>query len=300
MKHSRTIITISSFAIAILSGAFLFGSPAYAAEPSYSLINTAVAKEATSAQAQDKSADVLTTEQRIAILKEIIASAQDEITTLTDKLNALHLDDQWSLAKDHFISTLATSSDYYAKLSERIDKKDISLEDVKSIAKDLKDWRESTYTPELKEAGNLILIFQTDTVRSVVEVRDTKISNDLKKLDRQKLINTDALKKYLSQAEASIKHAKDLNSKAKDLYFAVSVSPLQPKAELKSADRQLEIKTLLDEVATPDTNAQKDLSPTPEPVVDPQDTIRDLAKDSIMELKTAYELFFKMNDRIRK
>jgi hypothetical protein len=300
MKYSRTILTVSSFAIAILSGVSLSVSHAQAAESTHPLINTAVAKETTPTQTQDKASDVLTTEQRIAILKEIVASAQDEVTTLTDKLNALQLDDAWSIAKDHFISTLATSSDYYAKLSERINQEDISLDEVKSIAKDLKDWRESTYTPELKEVGNLILIFQTENVRSIVEVRDVKISNDLKKLDRQKLINTDTLKKYLSQAETSIKNAKALNNKAKDLYFAASVSPLQPKDALTKAGRQIEIQTLLEETISSDGDPENPSSPATDTVVDVQDTIRELAKNSLMELKTAYELFFKMNDRIRK
>lgn len=157
------------------------------------------------------------------------------------------------------------------------------MEEVKSIAADLKAWRETTYSPALKEAGNLILIFQTEAVHGVVQLRSVKIGNDIKKLDRQKLVNTEVLKKYLAQAEHSIKNARTLTNKAKDVYFIESVAPLQPKQ--KSAT------STVDETPTP----AEDTTPT-----DPQDQVRDLAKESIKELKTAYELFFKMNDRIRK
>ena len=116
------------------------------------------------------------------------------------------------------------------------------------------------------------------------------ISNDLKKLDRQKLVNTDTLKKYLTQAEKSIGTARDLNDKAKDLYYAASVIPFQqPKDEIKSPEAQDMEKAPKEAVTTTDPQDK-----------DVQDQIRDLSKESLKELKTAYELFFRMNDRIRK
>lgn len=282
MKHHRTIFAVSSFAIALLGGVVFAVPAAHASELLPSFINTAVAKETTP--------DILTTDQRISILQEIASSSQDEIAGLTDKLKDLQLDDQWSIARDHFINALATSSEHYAKIGEQLNKKDISLDEVKTTAKDLKDWREAIYTPQLKEVGNLILVFQTESVRSIIEARDTMISNDLKKLDRQKLVNTDTLKKYLTQAEKSIGTARDLNDKAKDLYYAASVIPFQqPKDEIKSPEAQDMEKAPKEAVTTTDPQDK-----------DVQDQIRDLSKESLKELKTAYELFFRMNDRIRK
>lgn len=277
MNHSRILLLISSFAIALLGGLFATTPNTQAAELPTAFINTAIAKEE----------DVLTADQRKAILGEIISSSQSEIENLTDALNDLKLDEAWAIARDHFIATLATSSEYYTGLETRLNKEDVSLDEIKSIAADLKAWRETTYSPALKEAGNLILIFQTATVHSVVQLRSVKIGNDIKKLDRQKLVNTDVLKKYLTQAEHSIKNAKTLTNKAKDIYFIESVAPLQPKqkALLKSAT------STADEILPPSEET---------PSTDPQDQVRDLAKESIKELKTAYELFFKMNDRIRK
>ena len=278
MNHPRiTTLLISSFAIALLGGLFVTAPSAQAAELPASLINTAIAKEE----------DVLTADQRKAILKEIILSSQVEIDNLTDALNDLKLDEAWTIARDHFVATLATSSEYYIDLETRLNKENVSLEEIKSIAGDLKAWRETTYSPALKEAGNLILIFQTETVHGVVQLRSVKIGNDIKKLDRQKLVNTEVLKKYLSQAEHSIKNAKTLTDKAKDIYFIESIAPLQPKQKAlqKSASSTVDETLPLAE----------DTAPT-----DPQDQVRDLAKESLKELKTAYELFFKMNDRIRK
>lgn len=284
MNHLRTITIVFSFVIATLN-AIIFAIPsAHASELLPSLINTAVAKEPV--------ADILTTDQRIAILKQIITSSQDEIINLTDKLKGLQLDDQWSIARDHFIDTLATSSEHYAKIETQLDNENISLDEIKMIAKDLKDWRESTYTSQLKEAGNLILVFQVENVRSIIEARDTKISNDLKKLDRQGLVNTDTLKKYLSQAEKSIDNARNLNDKAKDLYYTVSVLPLQPKNAVKPSEA--DASQAARDAVIADTTTQKG------PEKDAQDEVRDLSTNSLKELKTAYELFFRMNDRIRK
>ncbi|OGM94713.1 hypothetical protein A2524_02345 [Candidatus Wolfebacteria bacterium RIFOXYD12_FULL_48_21] len=279
MKHTRITLFISSFAIAIFGGLFMSAPSAQATEITASLINTAIAKE--------ESAETLTAEQRKAILKEVISASQNEIKTLTDTLNDLKLDDAWSLARDHFVATLATSSKYYAGLEARLAKEDISLDEIKAIATDLKAWRETTYTPALKETGNLILIIQTETVHGVVQLRAIKIGNDIKKLDKQKLVNTDALKKYLTQAEHSLKNAKILTDKAKGIYFTTSVAPLQPKKEVSAEE--------LKPIAPQEQSPAEELAE-----IDSQDQVRDLAKESLKEIKAAYELFFKMNDRIRK
>lgn len=279
MNHSRITVIISSFAIAI-SGSLFSVSAANAAEFLPSFVNTAVAKEETQ--------DTLTLEQRKDILKEIVAASQNEVANLTEKLTDLELDGDWDLAREQFLSRLATSSDYYASLEKRLGQESVSLEEVKQVAKELKERRETSYSAELKTVGNMILIFQTDDVRRIVQARNEKITNDLKKLDRQKLVNTETLKKYLAQADKSIKNATTLNAKAKDLYFKETVEPLQPK-KLRSLEQ---VESVL-EIPSSD-------SLQPEEVKDVQDEIRDLSKESLKELKTAYELFFKMNDRIRK
>lgn len=289
MKHPRIILLISSFAIAISGGLFSV-SKTHAAELLPSLINTAVAKEET--------LDTLTLEQRTAILKEIVSASQDEVKNLAEKLATLELNDDWSLARELFMTKLATSSEYYTSLEKQLEQKTITLEEVKVIAKDLKDWRETVYTPELMIAGNMILIFQTDDVRRIVQARNEKIASDVKKLDRQKLVNTDTLKKYLAQADRSIKNATVLNARAKAIYFKEIIEPLQPKA-LKDSEQEPPVEN----TPTPDTIQPEEAKIVPsvaKAMADKQDEIRELAKESLKELKTAYELFFKMNDRIRK
>lgn len=280
MKHSRTILLISSLTLALSIGLFALPT-AHASELLPSFINTAAA--------QDKPQEPLTIDQRKDILKEIISASQDEIKSLTDALGKLELTEDWSLAREQFISQLATSSERYKALEKKLAQKDVTLEEVKAIAKDLKDWRESAYGPELKTAGNMILLYQTEDVRRIVQARNEKIDNDIKKLDRQKLVNTETLKKYLAQADKSIKNAATLNAKAKDLYFKETVAPLQPKAK---EEVQKEESKASESTSIESTNSKE--------VKDTQDEIRELSKEALKELKAAYELFFKMNDRIRK
>lgn len=289
MKHLRITLLISSFAIAISGGLFSV-SETHAAELLPSFINTAVAKEETQ--------ETLTLEQRTAILKEIVSASQNEVKNLTEKLTALELGDDWNIARELFLTRLATSSEHYTSLEKQLGQETISLEEVKTIAKDLKDWRETVYTPELKVVGNMILIFQTDDVRRIVQARNEKIASDIKKLDRQKLVNTDTLKKYLAQADKSIKNATALNAKAKELYFTETVEPLQPKTLQELGQESLIENTPASEASQPEE--AKDVSSSAKATADKQDEIRELAKESLKELKNAYELFFKMNDRIRK
>ena len=276
MNHHR-IILISSFAIALTGGFLLSIQKTQAAELIPSIINVAMAKEETT--------DTLSLDQRKALLQDIVTTSQTEIQNLKDALNDLKLDGAWDSARDQFLTQLATSTEYYASLGKRVGEKDVTLDDIKTIAKELKDWRENVYTVQLKAAGNMILIFQTDDVRRIVQSRNEKISDDIKKLDRQKLVNTDTLKKYLSQADKSIKNATALNAKAKDLYYKESIAPLQPKDAREPDESDIETATS---------------SPSLQEPSDRQDDIRDLSKEALKELKNAYELFFKMNDRIRK
>ena len=276
MNHHR-IILISSFAIALTGGFLLSIQKTQAAELIPSIINVAMAKEETT--------DTLSLDQRKALLQDIVTTSQTEIQNLKDALNDLKLDGAWDSARDQFLAQLATSTEYYTSLGKRVEEKDVALDDIKAIAKELKDWRENVYTAQLKAAGNMILIFQTDDVRRIVQSRNEKIGDDIKKLDRQKLVNTDALKKYLSQADKSIKNATALNAKAKDLYYKESIAPLQPKDARESDESDITVATS---------------SPSLQEPSDRQDDIRDLSKEALKELKNAYELFFKMNDRIRK
>ncbi|AKM78710.1 MAG: hypothetical protein UX70_C0001G1019 [Candidatus Wolfebacteria bacterium GW2011_GWB1_47_1] len=282
MKHRHIILFISSLALAI-SGGIFSSTSAHAAELP-SLVNTAIAKEESVRHTQDATPE-LTIEQRKDILAEIITASQSEVKNLQEKLTILDLDEDWSLARKQFLTRLATSSAYYSSLEDRLTRETVTLDEVKSIAKELRDWRETVYTPELKVAGNMLLIYQTDDVRRIVQARNEKIANDIKKLDRQKLVNTDTLKKYLGQADKSIKNAAVLNTKAKELYFIETIEPLQSRTLHQEA---------LTEVITP-----TDAVIAEEPI-DTQDQVRELSKEALKELKSAYELFFKMNDRIRK
>ncbi|KKU76870.1 MAG: hypothetical protein UY00_C0001G0005 [Candidatus Wolfebacteria bacterium GW2011_GWA1_47_6] len=282
MKHRHIILFISSLALAI-SGGIFSSTSAHAAELP-SLVNTAIAKEESFRHTQDATPE-LTIEQRKDILAEIITASQSEVKNLQEKLTILDLDEDWSLARKQFLTRLATSSAYYSSLEDRLTRETVTLDEVKSIAKELRDWRETVYTPELKVAGNMLLIYQTDDVRRIVQARNEKIANDIKKLDRQKLVNTDTLKKYLGQADKSIKNAAVLNTKAKELYFIETIEPLQSRTLHQEA---------LTEVITP-----TDAVIAEEPI-DTQDQVRELSKEALKELKSAYELFFKMNDRIRK
>ncbi|MBI5401311.1 hypothetical protein HZB05_00565 [Candidatus Wolfebacteria bacterium] len=269
----RNILKIFGILLILLSAAAT-SKICFAQTIDISINKTALAKEKNT----EKSLDL---DARKNILNKIIDTAQSEINGLKEKLNDFDLNEDWQKIRNEFLNNLSDLQSYYQTLEEKISG-EITIEDVKIMAKELKNWREKNYTFELKKITNMILIFETENILKIAGGRMDKISADVKKLAKQNIIKTDVLKIYLSQAEKHLENAEGYKKDAKDLYFKTmnNIFGITEQQEATSTEKETIIKK--------------------EDVKEIQDSIRNLIKESITELRATYDIFFKMNDKIKK
>ncbi len=276
MKKTTGIILYITI---ILGAAFLIrGNISYAAAD-----NNQIALASAGDSAINTDLDI---ESRKQILRDVLETSQTEISDLKSKLTNLKLDNSdWGSLRDNLINKLSDFQDHYNNIQDEINSTSspLTIDDVKSLARDLKDWRENTYSPELDKITSMILIFKSNDILNITQSRIDKISSDIEKLDKQHIIKTDSLKDYLSQASKHLQNAKTIIEKSKKLYFeSMTVSNFQ--------DNQ-------DNATTTDTTAQS--ADTANKQTDVQGMIRNMTKDSLKELKATYEIFFQMNDAIK-
>lgn len=250
---------------------FLFGNISLASEQPTNNIVTL------STEITENTETELDIDARKQILINILESSQTEIAGLKDRLSKLKLDnDEWKNIKEELLNNLTNFEDYSKDNIDRINSTStpITIEDIKDLAKDLKDWRENKYTPELNRTSNMILIFESANFLKITQSRFDKISADIKKLDKQGMIKTSALKTYSIQIDKHLKNIRILNDSAKKL-FLKSMAPAE------------EVATSTEEILnqTAEAKTQENL----------QDTIRKMITDSLKELKITYEIFFQMN-----
>ena len=247
--------------------------------------------------AKEVDAESLDLNARKKVLIEILETSQSEIEGLKNKLVGLNLDNNWQKIRGRILDELSRSQAYYQFYENKINEGNINLEEIKQLAADLKDWREKNYTQKLLEATNMILIFKDEGLLKVARERIDKISADIKKLDKQNIIKTDVLKIYLSEADKNLTGADDSKNKAKDLFFKtiteqITTLPEQQLTVLTPENAKTGENQSSEKTGEP---AKKSLSPE-----EIQNSVRDFIKESIKDLRSTYENFLQMNDKIKE
>lgn len=231
---------------------------------------------ATAVLTKEKDVYVTDLEVRKEILRQILQFSLSEIDNLKTILSKVDAEnDQWQKIKDNYLKTLDEFETYYNKIQEKINNGGLTLSEIKNIASDLKDWRENTYSPQLNNIVNMALLFQNEDMLKTAFSRLDKIFNDLKKLSKQNLIKTDSLKVYFDQANRLLNEAKNNTANAKVLFLKIEF-PDESQASGKTAE-DIEIES-----------------------VQNRETLRNLIKESLKNLKSAYEIFFQMNSAFKK
>mgnify|MGYP001564361056 CR=1 FL=1 len=274
---NRLTQTILYAMILAIMAVFLFNGRVALAAPDQNDKATSTQLTLTSGTSDFSELDI---ESRKQILINVLEFSKNEVSSLKDGLLNLKLDnDTWQQIRDEFLNKLSSFSDYYQGAEDKINSTSspLTIDDVKSLASALKDWRENTYSPELDKIINMLLIFGTDNLLKTTQSRFDKISSDVKKLDKQHFVKTDALKNYLSQADKHLKNMKRSIDGAKKIFLKSIINSDAKNTSDKDVVKSADIKT--------QENSQ--------------DTIRKMAKDSLKELKITYEIFFSMNNNMK-
>ncbi len=230
-------------------------------------------------QAKDESSfeNKLSEEEEIVYRKKVIMNAIDlsfkEIANLKEKLKALPLEEKSDpfVIRARMSEFLVSAETYYKEAEKTLDGSKLSIENVKDLAKSIKEYRDGSYDPEVSKMLDFIIVFQTERLIRNASDRWEKIDSDIKKLDKANLIDASEFSKMMADAMTSISNAKNSAAKAKSLII--------------ESEKPKEVMLLRAEVLE-----KTELSLTS----------RELCESSLTNLKSSYDSFVKISSGVKK
>ncbi len=216
-------------------------------------------------------------ELRGKILSEVLTLSLDEVSKLTAKIDALPEFTEESperKLRDEFKAALEGYATYYTDQSKKLALL-TTIEQVKSLAQEIKDYRDNTYNPQIKEIVNFVLLFYNEDVLKVANTRLDKISADIKKLEKLGYIKTGAFANELKLAAQTLSDARALLEEAKNAVL----NPPKPEEEI-----------------APETGT----APTEEEETQPPVEPNKLVESSLNKVKSAYDTFLQISKSLRK
>jgi len=196
------------------------------------------------------------------------------------------------------VATLANAIKYYESEKKLVETKEnsMTIDDIKNIAKDFKEVRDTKYVLATDEAKEFLLITQEKTSVEVAKSRTGKIATDIKN------INSNKLNSLLDSASKLVKDAEKLNSQANDLFWNKYINP--PKTQIQkeasstiSTTEDVSTSTIATSTEITMTENDSNEAGSEEPT---QPSIKDLIKTSLSNIKDAYQIFIEMSSLVRK
>ncbi|MCR4275621.1 MAG: hypothetical protein NUV83_02625 [Candidatus Wolfebacteria bacterium] len=205
-------------------------------------------------------------------LTDALTASYDELNELKSEVESIKVNDPWDKIKTNLLNQTDKIKDYYNNSSEKLGSENIDQDSIKSLAKELKYFREGVFSEYYKNSINFILIFEEANLLKIADSRLDKISSDLARLEKQSVSKTKTLKTLYNDADKHLKLAHDLNDSAKTLFYNY-LNPVKP-----------------DETKPEETNQKKE-----DQISDPQALIRNISHKSLDELKATYDIFINMS-----
>lgn len=268
---SVAVLSISSLSLRTASAASSIDNDVNSIDSKVNQLITI--RDDSSLSSADKTAQEFKAQQDV--LNSVIDLSDNEISSLQDKLNNLPKFDADSPEKqlqDTYSSELDGYATYFG--DERQQVADAStIDDLKSIATDIKDYRSSGYNDEIQNIITFTLVYYDESVISTAKTRLDKVTSDINKLQSSGLLKKSFSHSSLDKASGLIDEATKLEDQAKALI-------LQPPQDNTPATQ------------TGQTTTDKTVTPPPAP--------RDLINQSINDIKESYNLFIQVSKDIRK
>lgn len=232
---------------------------------------------------------------RLETFKRVLELAETEAKDLKVKILSFETADEITEAwKEKQIGKINAVIGYYSSRQEAVGiNKEISLDDLKSIAQEFKDRRESDFRPITEETTEFFLIHQENKAIETSQKRLQKINKDIEKLKTQKIKNINKADAYLEKAEILINESAASNQAAADLFwerfnatssFSVAVSTAENNIATSSDQA--------DPTVIPDGNETALEQKTP--------SIKDLVYASLDDLRGAYQTFIELSSFVRE
>ncbi len=209
-------------------------------------------------------------ELRKKILSEVLSLSLDEVSKLTAKINSLPEfaeDSRERALQDEYKAALESYAAYYTEQSKKLGEL-TTIDEVKSLAQEIKDYRDNTYNPQVQQIVNFVLIFYNENVLKLATTRLDKITADIEKLEKLGYIKPDTFVNELKQAAEILNSARALLEEAKS---AVLAPPEEPTLE---------------------AGATEDTPPPVEP--------NKLIESSLNKIKDTYDIFLQVSKSLRE
>ncbi|GEM_PF-1934204 len=265
--------------------------------------------------------------KEIQIRKEALGKITNlsllEIKNLEAKINSLDLTSNTQNAiKEKFLEILDNNKKYSEELRTKTENDKLTLEEVKNLAQEYKDWREKNYNKYVKQLTIFILTFQEKNVLKTANTRLEKIMIDIKKLEGAKILKKEDTWKYIESAMKSLTNAQIFNSDAEKLIIEVierdiinaATSTLASAATLtsepigtatttsekieepiiKHAEESTVSSTAKLATTTPMTSTS-----SPQEIILEEDSAQTLIEKSLQEIKNAYTSFISISNKVK-
>jgi hypothetical protein len=250
-------------------------------------------------------------EARKQVVKNALTLSLKEISGLETSLKALKSKDERVVAfQKGSLEYLESAKAFYEEKTELVDSiKD--LEEIKSLAQTIKDYRDSGYNAITERINNFLLLNQTDGLIKVAQTRWTKIDADLNKLERGQFISYGYFDANMEKAQKYINDAANLSAEAKEQILKEFEEELKIKEAAESAipaennntpitmlgggAGEKESSDLKNQLSAPTSSTEK-IEPTETSVVNP----KELAEASLTNLKSSYDVFLKISQSVKK
>jgi len=225
-------------------------------------------------------------QREIAARKDIISQALNlslkEVENLQAsllKLPEFDAESRQAALEAQFGAELGVYHKYYSEKADNLAAAtNLKLDDVKAMAKEIIDYRDTVYNPDVKKIVDFLLLYYTSDATATASTRLDKIISDIKKLEKLNLLKQDFFRANLDKAAGLIKESSDLRGKAEMLILAL---PSDDHTDTTSTSSP----------AT-STDASAPAAKTP--------TANDLLTASLSDIKATYEVFLQISKDIKK
>ena len=245
---------------------------------------------------------------RLDTFKKVVDFSLEEAKELKVKLVALSKgtsdEEKW---KNNVLKKEQVIEDYYISFEEVLEEKEekITLDELKKLATDFKEWRDLNAVPFLTHIRNFLAINQEQDAIQIAEKRAQKIAQDIAKLQKAKVKNLTSFTKSLQKAQGFIQEGKVINTAAYkiftkeiEMFFPTTTSsPTSSESIVVPSESKGESKHLT--TISPSTTTSTPSSSLVQ-AVSAEPSLRDLVRQSLEKVKQAYQVFIEMSNSVRE
>jgi hypothetical protein len=177
------------------------------------------------------------------------------------------------------LNVFTENENAYRVMNKRLNEA-TTIEDVKQLATDFKNWRNAVYNPKVEQILSFVLVFQQEKTLTIARERFQKIQADLDKLATAKRIKKEDVDGLLQKSLLHLSIAEELHARAQRTVIT------SVRQELIVADKETKDLLLL-----PQTTGETE---------EKQPTTKELIAKSIEQIKLTYKDFIAIGKVVRE